>query len=77
MCFRDGSDYTDVVRRACVLGGDTDTIGCIAGGLAGILWGVPQKWVDELRVKDRILRVVEGLAAAGEKSMPMYTKKEI
>ena len=77
MCFRDGSDYADVIRRVCVLGGDTDTIGCIAGGLAGILWGVPQKWVDELRVKDRILRVAEGLADAGEKNMPIYTKKEI
>ena len=61
MCFRDGNDYADVIRRACVLGGDTDTIGCIAGGLAGILWGVPQKWVDELLIKDRILRVAEGL----------------
>jgi hypothetical protein len=37
--------------------------------------------VDELRVKDRISRVAEGLAATGEdagkKSMSIYTKKEI
>ena len=38
-CFRDGYNYTDVIRRACVLGGDTDMIACIVGGLAGILWG--------------------------------------
>jgi len=66
-CFRDGSGYTDVIRRACVLGGDTDTIACIAGGLAGILWGVPQKWIDSLLLKDRIAEVAEKLSSkAGE-----------
>ncbi len=60
-CFHDGSGYTDVIRRACVLGGDTDTIACIAGGLAGILWGVPQKWIDTLLLKDRITQVAEQL----------------
>ncbi len=61
-CFRDGDGYTDVIRRVCVLGGDTDTIACIAGGLAGILWGVPQKWIDTLLLKDRITQVVEQLS---------------
>jgi len=61
-CFRDGSGYADVIRRACVLGGDTDTIACIAGGLAGILWGVPQKWIDTLLLKDRIAQVAEQLS---------------
>ncbi len=54
VCFRDGSNYTDVIRRACVLGGDTDTIACIAGGLAGILWGVPENLIDTLLLKKRI-----------------------
>ncbi|WP_319378523.1 ADP-ribosylglycohydrolase family protein [uncultured Methanocorpusculum sp.] len=53
-CFRDGSNYTDVIRRACILGGDTDTIACIAGGLAGILWGVPENLIDSLLLKKRI-----------------------
>lgn len=61
ICFRDGSAYADVVCRACVLGGDTDTIACIAGGLAGILWGVPQTWIDSLLPKDRIAQTAENL----------------
>lgn len=56
-CFRDGCSYTDVIRRACVLGGDTDTIACIAGGLAGILWGVPENLTDTLLLKKRIENV--------------------
>ena len=62
-CFRDGDGYTDVIRRACVLGGDTDTIACIAGGLAGILWGVPQKWIDALLLKDRITQAARGISS--------------
>lgn len=60
-CFRDGTTYADVVCRACILGGDTDTIACIAGGLAGILWGVPQLWVDSLLLKDRIAEAAKNL----------------
>ena len=60
--FRDGNGYDDVIHRACVLGGDTDTNACIAGGLAGILWGVPQKWIDALLLKDRITEVAKRLS---------------
>lgn len=56
-CFRDGDGYTDVIRRACVLGGDTDTIACIAGGLAGIYYGVPENLIDTLLLKKRIENV--------------------
>jgi ADP-ribosyl-[dinitrogen reductase] hydrolase len=56
-CFRDGCGYTDVIRRACVLGGDTDTIACIAGGLAGIYYGVPENLIDTLLLKKRIENV--------------------
>lgn len=59
--FRDGDEYTDVVTRACRLGGDTDTIAAIAGGMAGALYGiesVPEKWRDMLNVKERIERVL-------------------
>ncbi|MEA5037582.1 ADP-ribosyl-[dinitrogen reductase] glycohydrolase [bioreactor metagenome] len=60
-CFRDATTYADVVCRACILGGDTDTIACIAGGLAGILWGVPQTWIDSLLLKDRIVQTADNL----------------
>ncbi len=42
-----GSDYVGCVRAAIGLGGDTDTTGCVTGGLAGIRFGlssVPDAW---------------------------------
>jgi ADP-ribosylglycohydrolase len=43
--------YSECVLKAVNLGGDTDTTGCVAGGLAGVafgLEGVPQDWRDQL-----------------------------
>ena len=57
VCFRDGVDYIDTVRRAICLGGDTDTIACIAGGLAGIACGyeaLPKDWIDKLLLREKI-----------------------
>ena len=41
--------YEKAVLKAINLGGDTDTIGAIAGGLAGLYYGydaIPQEWKD-------------------------------
>lgn len=60
--FRDAESYTDAVSRACRLGGDTDTIGAISGGMCGALYGieaVPKKWIDLLDVKERLTLAVE------------------
>jgi len=50
----------DVVNR----GEDTDTAGCITGGLAGTYYGygsIPGRWLDTLKKQDQIEQVVEGL----------------
>ena len=44
--------YQDAVVRAVRFGNDTDTTAAIAGGLAGIRWGIgsiPQAWLARLR----------------------------
>ena len=45
--FFHGSSYREVVLKAVNLGGDTDTIAAVAGGLAGIYhnrgWSVPAR----------------------------------
>ena len=49
--------YEDCVLKAINLGDDTDTVGAVAGGLAGALYGydlIPQKWLDVLKRKDYI-----------------------
>ncbi len=47
-----GANYAQVVRAAVRLGNDTDTTACVAGGIAGIrygLMGIPEHWRQQLR----------------------------
>ena len=39
--FLEGADFEDVIRTAVSLGGDCDTLTCIAGGMAEAFYGVP------------------------------------
>ena len=39
IAFLDSSSYEDAVRIAVSLGGDTDTLGCITGGIAEAYYG--------------------------------------
>lgn len=61
------SGYEDAVKRAVMLGDDTDTTACVAGGLAGILYGldsIPRRWLGALRgkagVENLIRRCLKG-----------------
>ena len=47
--FFEGTDYEDVIRTGISLGGDTDTLACIAGSMAEAFYGVP----DELKIECR------------------------
>lgn len=47
-----GATYDEVVRAAIALGNDTDTTACIAGGIAGLrfgIQGIPERWRTQLR----------------------------
>ena len=57
--FSTTSSYKECVLKAVNLGGDTDTITAIAGGLAGIKYGydsIPKQWINTLRGKEIIER---------------------
>lgn len=56
-CLLNTNNYKDCVLKAINLGGDTDTNGAIAGGLAGILYGLDneKEWIDKLVKKDYII----------------------
>ena len=40
--FMEGEDFEDVIRTAVSLGGDCDTLTCIAGSMAEAFYGVPE-----------------------------------
>lgn len=53
-CLLTTDNYRDCVLKAVNLGGDTDTTGCVAGGLAGVVYGmksIPADWIQQLARK--------------------------
>tara|TARA_R110002096_G_scaffold233047_8_gene423028 strand:- start:2712 stop:5078 length:2367 start_codon:yes stop_codon:yes gene_type:complete len=55
-------NYRDVVLHAVNLGDDTDTTGCVAGGLAGLIHGeagIPEEWLNVLVKREAILKHIE------------------
>ena len=47
--FLEGTDFEDVIRTAVSLGGDCDTLTCIAGSVAEAFYGVPETLKAECR----------------------------
>ncbi|MGY1741179.1 MULTISPECIES: ADP-ribosylglycohydrolase family protein [unclassified Blastococcus] len=47
--LRTGRDFAEVLRLVIDLGGDTDTVACVAGALAGAVYGmggIPSRWAS-------------------------------
>jgi len=58
--------FEEVVQRAANQGGDSDTIGAIAGGLAGVHFGfegIPECYASRILIRDRLDRTSENLLA--------------
>lgn len=49
--FLEGTSFEDVIRTAVSLGGDCDTLTCIAGGVAEAFYGVPEELKAECRAR--------------------------
>lgn len=63
-CLLSTRSYRDCVLAAVNLGDDTDTTACVAGALAGEMYGfgaIPSEWVGALRGRDLIERCVDGI----------------
>lgn len=62
-------DFAGAVRAAVAAGGDTDTIGAMAGALAGATYGatgIPESWALalEMPVRRRVQQLAKGLVTA-------------
>ncbi len=78
--FFEGNDFEDVIRTAASLGGDCDTLTCIAGSMAEAYYGVPE-WMKKecdkhltgyiLNVIRRFYRVVDRLEARRHPEDPL------
>ena len=58
--FYEGADFEDVIRTSVSLGGDCDTLTCIAGGMAEAFYGVPDDFKKECgdRLPEDALKVL-------------------
>ena len=61
VCALEATGYEDTIRNAVSLGGDSDTLACIAGGIAEALHGLPPEIGRQTRshLDDRLLSVVD------------------
>ena len=56
-CALHTGNFSDCVLTAVNLGDDSDTTGCVAGALAGAMYGyesIPAEWIDALRGRELI-----------------------
>ena len=60
--FFEGDSFEDVIRTAVSLGGDCDTLTCIAGSLAEACYGVPESMKSEC--ERRLPRELMGILSA-------------
>ena len=61
-CFLNTDNYKECVLKAVNLGDDTDTVGAVAGGLAGLYYGIdgiPKGWIDIIPKKEWIIELIE------------------
>jgi ADP-ribosylglycohydrolase len=84
LAFLDGSDFEDTLRNAVSLGGDADTLACIAGGIAHAYYGtVPENLASAAlaslpaplrgawdRFRDRFMSRLEDLPGASDAQPP-------
>jgi ADP-ribosylglycohydrolase len=74
-CFLTTDTYADCVLKAVNLGDDTDTVGAVAGGLAGILYGsgsIPKEWLSCIAKKDDIISICRSFSNVCKPFAPLY-----
>lgn len=62
--FMETFSFEEAVPRAVSMGGDSDTVGAIAGALAGAAYGmhsIPEEWIRGLSDSGRVLRAAHAL----------------
>lgn len=61
IAFLDATDFEDAIRNAVSLGGDSDTLTCITGGVAEAFYGIPEAIAQEVlsRLDDPLRTVTQ------------------
>ena len=59
--FLESNSFEETIRNAISIGGDTDTIACIAGSLAESYYGIPEELLEQVKpyLKDYMKELLE------------------
>lgn len=71
ICFLESNSYEETVRKAISLGGDSDTLACIAGSIAEAYYGIPYN------INKNIYRYLPGTMIKIVQQFENKTRKEI
>ncbi len=66
-CLLRTRSFKDCVLKAVNLGGDTDTVAAVAGGLSGLYYGyesIPCEWLSVIARRDYVESLCNGLHAS-------------
>ena len=65
IAFYEGESYEDVIRKSISLGGDSDTIACMAGSIAEAYFGMPEEFKEEAlaRLTPELRQIAEDFSA--------------
>lgn len=68
IAFLDSSDFEHAIRLAVSLGGDSDTLACITGGIAEAYYGMPEDIKREIkkRIPEKFNEIIGRLIVAKE-----------
>lgn len=72
--FLEGNDFEDVIRTAVSLGGDCDTLTCIAGAIAEAFYGVPEEMKEECRKRlpEDMIKVLDAFEQKMDEKNPPF-----
>ena len=68
--------YESALLKAVNLGNDSDTVGAVAGGLAGLgygcggKWGIPEKWIEAIQRKEWIADLCDAVYRQRDQRVP-------
>jgi ADP-ribosylglycohydrolase len=70
ICFFESNSFEDAIRKAISIGGDSDTIGAITGGIAEAFYDIPVELANKARsyLPNDMLEI---LKLSGEKTHPL------
>lgn len=59
--FLESNSFEDAIRKSISIGGDSDTIACIVGGLSEAYYGIDQKLYEQVKpyIRDYMFPIIE------------------